>query len=229
MILFVTLTSLLQHLIDLDTALLLEVNSHHSAFFDVFMPLYSGKWVWMPFYISLAFVIARNYSWKATILALLTAAVIIVFSDQVSAHWIRPEIERLRPSNLENPISETIHIVNGYRGGSYSFPSAHAANSWALVTYIILLFRRRWLSLLMVIWAVLMCYSRMYLGVHYMGDLLAGMAIGAIGALILYWAFSTFSHQKTPARVRSIWAPIATGCLTVLVFLVISAVVSLST
>ena len=229
MTLFITLTSLLQHLIDLDTALLLEINSHHSPFFDVFMPLYSGKWVWVPFYASLVFVIARNYSWKVTLLSLLTAAVIITFSDQVSAQLLRPEVERLRPSNLQNPISETVHIVNGYRGGNYSFPSAHAANSWALVTYIILLFRRKWLSLMMVAWAVLMCYSRMYLGVHYMGDLLAGMIIGAIGAMIMYWIFSSFSHHKAPTNVRDMWAPIVTGCFTVLVFVAISAVVSLST
>ena len=229
MTLFITLTSLLQHLIDLDTTLLLEINSHHSPFFDVFMPLYSGKWVWVPFYASLVFVIARNYSWKVTLLSLLTAAVIITFSDQVSAQLLRPEVERLRPSNLQNPISETVHIVNGYRGGNYSFPSAHAANSWALVTYVILLFRRKWLSLMMVAWAVLMCYSRMYLGVHYMGDLLAGMIIGAIGAMIMYWIFSSFSHHKAPTKVRDMWAPIVTGCFTVLVFVAISAVVSLST
>ncbi len=229
MTLFITLTSLLQHLIDLDTTLLLEINSHHSPFFDVFMPLYSGKWVWVPFYASLVFVIARNYSWKVTLLSLLTAAVIITFSDQVSAQLLRPEVERLRPSNLQNPISETVHIVNGYRGGNFSFPSAHAANSWALVTYIILLFRRKWLSLMMVAWAVLMCYSRMYLGVHYMGDLLAGMIIGAIGAMIMYWIFSSFSHHKAPTKVRDMWAPIVTGCFTVLVFVAISAVVSLST
>ena len=229
MTLFIKLTSLLQHLIDLDTTLLLEINSHHSPFFDVFMPLYSGKWVWVPFYASLVFVIARNYSWKVTLLSLLTAAVIITFSDQVSAQLLRPEVERLRPSNLQNPISETVHVVNGYRGGNYSFPSAHAANSWALVTYIILLFRRKWLSLMMVAWAVLMCYSRMYLGVHYMGDLLAGMIIGAIGAMIMYWIFSSFSHHKAPTKVRDMWAPIVTGCFTVLVFVAISAVVSLST
>ena len=229
MTLFITLTSLLQHLIDLDTTLLLEINSHHSPFFDVFMPLYSGKWVWVPFYASLVFVIARNYSWKVTLLSLLTAAVIITFSDQVSAQLLRPEVERLRPSNLQNPISETVHIVNGYRGRNYSFPSAHAANSWALVTYVILLFRRKWLSLMMVAWAVLMCYSRMYLGVHYMGDLLAGMIIGAIGAMIMYWIFSSFSHHKAPTKVRDMWAPIVTGCFTVLVFVAISAVVSLST
>ena len=229
MTLFITLTSLLQHLIDLDTALLLEINSHHSPFFVLFMPLYSGKWVWVPFYASLVFVIARNYSWKVTLLSLLTAAIIITFSDQVSAQLLRPEVERLRPSNLQNPISETVHIVNGYRGGNYSFPSAHAANSWALVTYIILLFRRKWLSLMMVAWAVLMCYSRMYLGVHYMGDLLAGMIIGAIGAMIMYWIFSSFSHHKAPTKVRDMWAPIVTGCFTVLVFVAISAVVSLST
>ena len=177
MTLFITLSSLLQYLIDLDTSVILEVNSHHSAFFDVFMPLYSGKWAWAPFYASLVFVIARNSTWKIALLTVLAAVLVIVFSDQVSAQLIRPEIERLRPSNLQNPISDTIHIVNGYRGGKYSFPSSHAANAWGLVTYIILLFRRRWLTVLMVSWALLMCYSRMYLGVHYLGDLLAGMII----------------------------------------------------
>ena len=78
----------------------------------------------------------------------------------------------------ENPIVDLAHIVNGYRGGSYGFPSCHAANSFGLAMYVVFLFRKRWLSVFIITWAVLNCYTRIYLGVHYPGDLIVGHLVG---------------------------------------------------
>jgi undecaprenyl-diphosphatase len=84
----------------------------------------------------------------------------------------------MRPANPDNPLSVFIHTVNDYHGGSYGFPSSHAANTAGLTCFCVFVLRRRWLSWVMVGWMVLVCYSRMYLGVHYPSDILAGWLLG---------------------------------------------------
>ena len=146
---FLILT-ILQSVIDLDTQVFLTVNSMHNTYWDTFMWLFSDKYVWIPLYVSLAFLIFKNYDPKVFLYCLLTVLVMIVFTDGVSSHILRPYIGRLRPSNLDNPISDVVHIVDGHRGGKFSFPSSHSANSWGLVFFIIYFFRQRLLTLFMV-------------------------------------------------------------------------------
>ena len=219
---YILLTTFMQFVIDADTWLFLSVNSMHNSFWDVFMTLYSAKLVWCFFYVSILYLIARNYSLKVTMAWLLAVVLVIAICDQVTASLIRPMVARLRPSNLENPISSTVHIVNGYRGGSYSFPSAHAANSWGLALFVILLFRKRWLSLTIILWAIVTCYSRMYLGVHYFGDLFIGMIIGCLGATLVYYMLMWIAKFQKPKEVKHELVPVITLLATVLVFLVIS-------
>ena len=218
------LSVLLQHLIDADTHLFLSINSMHNSFWDVFMPLYSAKFVWSFFYLSILYVIARNYSLKTTLIWLLAAIVVIAVCDQVTAHLIRPMVARLRPSNLDNPISDAVHIVNGYRGGSFSFPSAHAANSSGLAFFVVLLFRRKCLSVAIILWAMLTCYSRLYLGVHYFGDLLVGVIIGCLGASLVYYLLVRIAKIKKPDHLRDVSVPLIPLGMTVFVFLAISVV-----
>lgn len=132
--------------------------------------------------------------------------------DRAYHNLCRPDVQQYhpsgswhvwRPANPENPIVDLVHIVNGYRGGSYGFPSCHAANSFGLAMYVIFLFRKRWLSVFIITWAVLNCYTRIYLGVHYPGDLIVGGIIGGFGG----WLFCTIAHKiasylQEPSRVR---------------------------
>ena len=217
------MAEILKYLVDTDTQIFLDINACHNAFWDVFMPLYSNKYVWAFFYLSLLYLLARNYTWKVTLLWLIATIVVITICDQVTASLIRPWVARLRPSNLQNPISDVVHVVNGYRGGNYSFPSAHAANSWGLAIFITMLFRNRWLSISMILWALLTCYSRMYLGVHYFGDLLIGMLIGCLGACIVYLLLTRFTDIKKPEKIEHTYVPIVALVATVVVFLGISA------
>lgn len=120
-----------------------------------------------------------------------------------------------------------VHIVNGYRGGRYGFPSCHAANTFGLAFFIWFLFRKRWLTVFIMGWALLTCYSRIYLGVHFPGDLLAGTLIGLIAAYIVYRLFLKVSGHKTMEKVPHIYAPILVGGLTILGILIYSAVMVL--
>lgn len=172
----------------IDTQVFLALNGLHAPYFDVFMKLFTGKWIWVPMYAAVLFAVVRNYRWRQTLAVLVCVALAITIADQVCATLIRPEVCRLRPSNPENPLSEMVHIVGGYRGGSYGFPSCHAANSFALASFLILLFANRKLSLFIFAWAVLNSYSRLYLGVHYPGDLLVGAIIGTAAGLAMAFA-----------------------------------------
>lgn len=172
----------------IDTQVFLALNGLHAPYFDAFMKLFTGKWIWVPMYAAVLFAVVRNYRWRQTLAVLVCVALAITIADQVCATLLRPEVCRLRPSNPENPLSEMVHIVGGYRGGSYGFPSCHAANSFALASFLTLLFANRKLSLFIFAWAVLNSYSRVYLGVHYPGDLLVGAIIGTAAGLAMAFA-----------------------------------------
>ena len=182
------LLDILNQVVDIDTDIFLSINRMHSPFFDYFMSAYSGKWIWVPMYAAIWYVMLRNFHWKVTLFCMIGLALVITIADQTGATLIRPYVERLRPANLENPISNMVHIVNGYRGGRYGFPSCHAANTFGLAFFIWFLFRKRWLTVFIMGWALLTCYSRIYLGVHFPGDLLAGTLfwIDCIHECLLY-------------------------------------------
>lgn len=172
---------------DIDARLLLIVNGAHSPFFDSVMWCISGRWIWVPFYVVLAYLLFRRMSWKRASICLVTIGLIILAADQTCATLIRPEIGRLRPANLNNPLSSFVYVVNGYRGGRYGFPSCHAANTFALAVFMSLVIRHKWFTVMMFSWAFIVSYSRMYLGVHYFGDLFCGATIGSLFAVLFYY------------------------------------------
>lgn len=172
---------------DIDARLLLIVNGAHSPFFDSVMWCISGRWIWVPFYAVLAYLLFRRMSWKRASICLVTIGLIILAADQTCATLIRPEIGRLRPAYLNNPLSSFVHVVNGYRGGRYGFPSCHAANTFALAVFMSLVIRHKWFTVMMFSWAFVVSYSRMYLGVHYFGDLFCGATIGSLFAVLFYY------------------------------------------
>ena len=172
---------------DIDARLLLIVNGAHSPFFDSVMWCISGRWIWVPFYAVLAYLLFRRMSWKRASICLVTIGLIILAADQTCVTLIRPEIGRLRPANLNNPLSSFVHVVNGYRGGRYGFPSCHAANTFALAVFMSLVIRHKWFTVMMFSWAFIVSYSRMYLGVHYFGDLFCGATIGSLFAVLFYY------------------------------------------
>lgn len=216
------LTDLLSMLKAMDTMVFLTVNSHHNAYFDSVMWLVSGKLIWVPMYVSLFFVLLKNYSYKVVFAILLAIGVVILFTDSFTAQVIRPWVCRLRPSNLDNPVSSMVHIVDGYRGGAYGFPSNHASNTWGLAFFITFLFRRYKLTFFFFLWALLVCYSRMYLGVHYFGDLLIGGLLALAGASTVFYVFRKVSGDTRLQKVKFIYWPVWIGVATFLVIMVSS-------
>jgi undecaprenyl-diphosphatase len=122
-------------------------------------------------------------------------ALCILLSDQISSSVLKPLVARLRPTH--NPkIADLIHVVNGYRGGLYGFVSSHAANAATFVTFTALLFRNKIYTILLSLWAFLTAYSRVYLGVHYVGDVLCGALIGVLVGVVVYVIFKKTLYFK---------------------------------
>ena len=215
-------TDLVTRLTDYDTTALLAVNGLRADVMDTFMWCVSGKFEWIPLYAALIYVLFRNFHWKMVLAMLVAVGLVFALTDAFTSQILRPAVARLRPSNLDNPVSAMVHVVNGYRGGSYGFPSANSSNTWGLSFLMFWLLRNRWLTLFLAFWATLQCYSRLYLGVHYPGDLLAGMLVGFVSATVVYFAFRRITKYENPIEIRHFYLPIAVGTLTLIVFLVYS-------
>lgn len=173
-------------LAETDRELLLLINGHHTPFLDSLMWAVSGRLTWLPLYFLLAAMLFRREGLRRGLMVSVMIAVMIVAVDQMCASVIRPLAERLRPSNPDSPVSALVTLVNGYRGGRYGFPSCHAANTFALATLLSLVFRSRRITLWLMAWSLFVGLSRVYLGVHYPGDILGGCAIGALVAAACY-------------------------------------------
>lgn len=183
----------------IDTSVFLTLNGLHSDFFDQFMMTATGRFTWVPFYDALAVMLWLRFGLKRALFLLLMVALLITLADQICASLLRPLIQRLRPAHPDNPLAPMVTLVNGYRGGHYGFPSSHGANSFALALFLSLVYRRRLLTWTIYVWAVLHVYTRIYLGVHYVGDILAGAMLGSMVAVAVYLLYRRLK-SKVPAR-----------------------------
>jgi undecaprenyl-diphosphatase len=182
---------MLEALTRIDQQWLLWLNGHNSPFFDQLMYAVSGRFEWIPLYLVILAGIIWKYQWKS-LWIILAAVVMITLSDQI-ANLLKSGVRRPRPCN-DPLIGHLVHLVNNYCGAAYGFVSGHAANSAGLAAYISLLFRKKWVTTGMICWSLLLSYSRIYLGAHYPGDVLAGALMGSL----LGWGVYAFLARMVP-------------------------------
>ncbi len=193
---------MLDTLISIDQSVLLFFNSMHCDALDPIINFLSrNRLIWLPLYLLIIYFMVRNFGWRRGLIYVAGAAIAVGLADYICASVIRPEVQRLRPSNPDNPVSEFVHLYRNYRSSKFTFPSCHGANTFALATFTSLVFRRRSVTIAIFAWAIFMCYTRMYLGVHYPGDLLAGAAIGSLIATGCYYAARTINRLWPGAAV----------------------------
>ena len=186
---------MIDYLQNLDTQLFLFLNGFHNSFFDFLMFWISDRFVWIPLYLFLTFLLINKYRKNAVWILLLVALMILV-SDQLSV-LIKNLVERPRPCHNSN-ISALVHLVNGKCGGSFGFVSSHAANSFAIAVFLIpfLTSYFRYFGWVIIFWAAVISYSRIYLGVHYPADILFGALLGVLlGYLFSMLYFKVFHNR----------------------------------
>jgi len=179
-----------QFLIKTDQAAFLWLNGLHCGWLDEVMFALTSFLVWIPLFLLLLYLLVRTYKRKI-FMVLLGVALLITAADQ-SANLAKRSVKRLRPTH-EPELAGKVHMVNGYKGGLYSFFSGHATNTFALAVFLSLLLRRRfrWITPVLLGWAMVMSYTRIYLGVHYPADILVGAFTGSI----LGWLFALIMFE----------------------------------
>jgi undecaprenyl-diphosphatase len=177
----------LHSLIETDKSLLLSLNSSHSPFADCFFWLVTGIPTWIPFYLVLIYTIIKNQE-KGSVITIIALIVLVVLCDQISNNLFKDFFERWRPSR-DPSISHLVHTVAGYKGGNFGFVSSHATNSFGLAMFSALLIRHWGYGITIFLWAFLNSYSRIYLGVHFPGDIVGGMVLGIVLALGVFLAY----------------------------------------
>ncbi len=182
----------------LDVQLFLFLNSQNTPFLDNVMWFISGKFEWIPLYLVLIYWMFYKFRKKAWLFIALTILV-IALSDLGSVHLFKNVFQRLRPSHNPNLLS-SIHLVKNYHGGWYGFISSHAANTFGLAVFVSLLFSDKWFSVSILIWAAIVSYSRIYLGVHYPLDVLGGAMWGSLMAIGVYVIFKKVQKRRLSAE-----------------------------
>ncbi|HET8860350.1 phosphatase PAP2 family protein [Marivirga sp.] len=173
---------MLETLIELDKELFLFLNGLHADWLDPIMLFITERNPWIPLYALILFFVIRRLRWQSWSM-MLAFALLITLADQASSGFFKPFFERLRPCH-EPGIQDLVHMVKGC-GGQYGFASSHASNTFALAFFLWFIYRNIYAKI-MIGWAIVVSYSRIYVGVHYPGDIIMGAILGVLAAWITY-------------------------------------------
>lgn len=201
---------MLEYLNDIDADALLAINSLNDAFQDAFWWMVSAKWSSALLLLAILWILLHQNR-RHALLVVVMIALAVLLADQVSSGLIKHLVERLRPTH-DPSLENAVHVINGYRGGMYGFVSSHAANFFAVGTLLTLVLRQRLVAVSLFTWALLQCYSRMYLGVHYPGDILGGLLVGLLVGWLVWqlmrwiqrrWHFPVGYYTRSDAAIMA--------------------------
>lgn len=190
---------MIEFLDKIDKSIFLFLNGIHSPFWDKMMYWISGDTSWIFLYIILLIGLALKYRWRM-IFVVLAVALVITASDQFSVHLFKEVFMRLRPCH-DPEISGLVHIVNNHCGGKFGFVSSHAANTFALAMLTSGLFKNIYFTWFIFVWATIVSYSRIYLGVHYPGDIIGGALLGIFLGWVVFLLYQYFDN-KVVSRIQ---------------------------
>lgn len=178
-----------------DKQLLLSVNGSDSLYLDRIAHTLTTALTWIPLYISLFYLVLKNNeNFRKVLMIIGAAALCVMLAGMFDDLIVKPGVARWRPTH-DPEIGQLVDIVDGYRGGNYGFFSAHAANTFSIAVFFCWLVRERLLSVMMVIWSLTNCWTRLYLGVHYPGDILVGLLWGAAVGTFAFFVYYRLSRN----------------------------------
>lgn len=184
---------MLEALQQIDQVWTLAINQSHSDNGDMLMKLVSGRITWAPLYIALLYLFQKLFGWKRAFLLVVVILLNVVVTDQVSV-MMKFGFERLRPCHAPT-LDGLLHLADGC-GGKFGFVSSHAANTMGLAVLVSLILKNRWMTISMLTFGLLNGYSRIYLGKHYVFDVLGGFMLGAFSGWLIYqlllWSIKKF-------------------------------------
>lgn len=188
---------MLDQLIQYDKELFLFLNNLGTQTWDGFWMTYTTKFNWVPLYAVLLYLIYKNLNKKVFILTILVIVLMITFTDQIT-NLFKHGLQRLRPCHNED-INGLMRLVKSSCGGKYGYFSGHASNSMAVAVFCGLLLKNtyKYLVFMLLFWAALMAYSRIYIGVHFPLDAVSGMLFGAISGYIFYRLVKYLKYKFT--------------------------------
>ncbi len=189
-------------LISLDKQWLLAVNGSDSLYLDRVAHVLTTALTWLPLYLSLFYVVLHNNeNFRKVLYVLAGAGLCVLLAGTVDDMIVKPMVARWRPTH-DPEIGMLVDVVDGYRGGRYGFFSAHASNTFSIAVYFCWLIRSRLLSIALVIWSFTNCWTRMYLGVHFPGDILVGLTWGLFVGTCVYYLYYRATRRLSTARHR---------------------------
>ena len=193
---------MLEKILEYERALFLFLNSAHSPFGDQFMWLYSGTVGWIPLYVCFIFILfyANRTRWKEVLLIVAAIILTILLCDRFASGLCKPFFARFRPTYHPDFMYDVLTVFD-YRGGFYGFISSHAANGFGFATVTALIFRNKLYAVLLFLWATVSAYSRIYLGVHFISDIIPGILTGLLFGWIVYLLF-VLVHKKLFKKVN---------------------------
>lgn len=183
----------------IDQSLTLMLNGSQCVYLDQLALIATKTATWIPLALVLLYVLVRHNNLVTLAWTVLAIVLTILLADQVASSIFKPLVARYRPAQ-DPTFMYAVDVVNGYRGGLYGFFSSHAANTFAVATFVALLIRNRSLTFWLLSWCLVNCWSRVYLGVHYIGDLLTG----ALWGILVGWAI--YKLWQKYARHTTLWA-----------------------